>query len=125
MRREHGDIILLGLIALGVMVLMGFNHREAIAAGKDFDPSAYLVVLTLIVGAVKERWTQRSVDRMGDQLAGSAPTNPLLLPAPAAEPAVPVVVTNGPNDPVPTEDTSATAADPAANGELPASEKIA
>lgn len=96
-RRDHtSEVILLGLIALGVMILMGFNHRQAVDAAQPFDPSAYLVVLTLIVGAIKERWTQRSVDRMGDQLAGSAP--------PPSGP-LPVVVTNTPEDPAQVQQT--------------------
>jgi hypothetical protein len=74
---DHGsEIVLLGLIALGVMVLMGLNARWAASAKLAFDPSAYLVVLTLIVGAIKERWTQRSVDRMGASLANAPPSDP-------------------------------------------------
>jgi hypothetical protein len=70
---DHGsEITLLGIIAVGVLVLMGIGHRYSLP-DKPFDPSAYLVVLTLIVGAIKERWTQRSVDRMGQQLADSQP----------------------------------------------------
>jgi hypothetical protein len=73
---DHGsEITLLGVIAVGVMLLAGFGHRAAVASKVAFDPSAYLVVLTLIVGAIKERWTQRSVDRMGQQLGQSQPTN--------------------------------------------------
>ncbi len=68
---DHGsEISLLGIVAVGVMVLMGRAQHDAKVA---FDPSAYLVVLTLIVGAIKERWTQRSVDRMGQNLAASNP----------------------------------------------------
>jgi len=70
---DHGsEIGLLALIAVGVFVVMGVGLNHA-TAEKPFDPSAYLVVLTLIVGAIKERWTQRSVDRMGAQLQQSAP----------------------------------------------------
>lgn len=70
---DHGnEIALLAAIAVGVMILMGVGQRHA-TEGHPFDPSAYLVVLTLIVGAIKERWTQRSVDRMGDQLGASQP----------------------------------------------------
>ena len=70
---DHGsEIALLGVIAIGVLVLMGIGHRYA-DTDKPFDPSAYLVVLTLIVGAIKERWTQRSVDRMGQSLASASP----------------------------------------------------
>lgn len=70
---DHGsEISLLGIVAIGVMVLCGVGLHNATEA-KPFDPSAYLVVLTLIVGAIKERWTQRSVDRMGQQLGQSQP----------------------------------------------------
>jgi len=71
---DHGsEIALLGIVAIGVMTLCGLGLAHA-TDDKPFDPSAYLVVLTLIVGAIKERWTQRSVDRMGQQLGASAPT---------------------------------------------------
>jgi cation transport ATPase len=66
------EIGLLAAIAVGVMILMGIGARKQ----ADFDPSAYLVVLTLIVGAIKERWTQRSVDRMGQSLANAPPAEP-------------------------------------------------
>lgn len=79
---DHGsEIALLAVIAVGVLVLMGVGHRYS-PSDKPFDPSAYLVVLTLIVGAIKERWTQRSVDRMGQNLANSPPAEP---PAPPVE----------------------------------------
>jgi hypothetical protein len=68
---EQGlGIWLLGIIAVGDLVLMGIGQRYSLS-DKPFDPSAYLVVLTLIVGAVKERWMQRSVDRMGQNLANA------------------------------------------------------
>jgi hypothetical protein len=71
---DHGsEIGLLALIAVGVFVAMCVGIWRA-TAEHNFDPSAYLVVLTLIVGAIKERWTQRSVDRMGQQLGQSVPT---------------------------------------------------
>lgn len=74
---DHGsEIGLLAVVAIGVMVLMGLNARWASQAQQAFDPSAYLVVLTLIVGAIKERWTQRSVDRMGQSLANAPPSDP-------------------------------------------------
>lgn len=76
---DHGsEIGLLGFIAAVVAVVMGIGiYRSA----DGFDPSAYLVVLTLIIGAIKERWTQRSVDRMGQSLANAPPADP-----PAQEP---------------------------------------
>lgn len=71
---DHGsEISTLVIIAIGVMILAGIGQANSTEA-KPFDPSAYLVVLTLIVGAIKERWTQRSVDRMGQQLGASVPT---------------------------------------------------
>ena len=93
-RDHNSEIGLLAAIAVGVIVLMGFGHYHS-TEQRPFDPSAYLVVLTLIVGAIKERWTQRSVDRMGDQLAVSAPPN--------ASPQD-VRVVNPAEDPVQTED---------------------
>lgn len=78
---DHGsEIGLLGFIAAGVFVAMCVGISRA-SAQHPFDPSAYLVVLTLIVGAIKERWTQRSVDRMGQSLANAPPADP-----PAQEP---------------------------------------
>lgn len=74
------EIALLGFIAFGVFVAMCIGIWRTSEA-KPFDPSAYLVVLTLIVGAIKERWTQRSVDRMGQSLANAPPSEP-----PAPEP---------------------------------------
>lgn len=93
-RDHNSEIGLLAVIAVGVIILMGLNGYAAINKAQSFDASAYLVVLTLIVGAIKERWTQRSVDRMGDQLAGSTPIG---------ETVQPVLVTNTTDEPVPTE----------------------
>lgn len=76
---DHGsEIGLLGFVAAVVAILAGIGVYKDPAG---FDPSAYLVVLTLIVGAIKERWTQRSVDRMGQSLANAPPATP-----PAPEP---------------------------------------
>jgi hypothetical protein len=72
---HFSEILLLSLIALGVIVLLGIGLYTA-EDGESFDPSAYLVVLTLIVGAIKERWLSRSVDRMGQNLANSPPAEP-------------------------------------------------
>lgn len=74
------EISLLALIASGVIALLGIGLFNATKSNAIFDPSAYLVVLTLIVGAIKERWLSRSVDKMGQKLADSAP--PLSEPAP-------------------------------------------
>lgn len=73
---DHGsEIALLGVIAVGVLTVMGWGIAGA-SVKAPFDPSAYLVVLTLIIGAIKERWTQRSVDRMGQSLANAPPSDP-------------------------------------------------
>lgn len=70
---EHGsEIGLLFGISAVIGILAGIGIYRA-TAEHPFDPSAYLVVFTLIVGAIKERWTQRSVDRMGQNLAQSQP----------------------------------------------------
>ena len=90
------EIGLLAVIAAGVLLLMGAGHYNATKAGIAFDPSAYLVVLTLIVGAIKERWLSRSVDRMGQSLANAPPPG---------EPQM-VTVVNPPSDPVQTEDAA-------------------
>lgn len=66
------EIGLLALIAVGVMSVMWRGHTLA-TSEQPFEADAYLVVLTLIVGAIKERWTQRSVDRMGQHVADSTP----------------------------------------------------
>lgn len=79
---DHGsEIALLWTIAVGAMILMGIGLYSAAKSQQGFDPSAYLVVLTLIVGAIKERWLSRSVDRMGQSLA-AAPATPPTDPSP-------------------------------------------
>lgn len=86
---DHGsEIGLLGVVALGVLGVMVVGQHGSTTT-RPFDPSAYLVVLTLIVGAIKERWTQRSVDRMGQQLGQSVPPDD----RPTGTPADPVSVT--------------------------------
>lgn len=76
---DHGsEIGLLAFIAGGVFIAMCIGIWRA-TEEHLFDPSAYLVVLTLIVGAIKERWTQRSVDRMGANLANSPPAEPAAI----------------------------------------------
>lgn len=70
---EHGgELVLLGLIAIGVCVLAGIslwkaNHGEA---------SAWAAVLMAIVNSIKERWQTRSIDRMGQSLANAPPAEP-------------------------------------------------
>lgn len=85
-RGRYYEIGLLSLIALGVLVLMAIGIYGATKVGTPFDPSAYLVVLTLIVGAIKESWLSRSVDRMGQNLANAPPVEapPARAPASAA-----------------------------------------
>lgn len=85
---DHGsEIALLAIVAIGVLSVMCFGIAGA-SAQHPFDPSAYLVVLTLIVGAIKERWTQRSVDRMGQMVGASTPPQE----GPAGTPGDPVSV---------------------------------
>lgn len=76
-KTHSSEIWVLGIIAVGVMVLAGM----AIAKNNASEASAWTAVLMAIIGAIKDRWNARSVDRMGDQLAGSAP----LGSAPAKE----------------------------------------
>lgn len=69
---DHGnEIALLALIAIGVITLL---IVVALWKLNGWDISACLLVLQSIVSAIKERWTQRTVDRMGQQLAESQPT---------------------------------------------------
>lgn len=74
---HFSEIILLGVIAIGVIYLAG----QAINAEKAGEASAWTAVLMAIISAIKERWTQRSVDRMGQSLANAPPSDP-----PAQEP---------------------------------------
>ncbi|QTH24593.1 hypothetical protein HRJ34_14960 [Rhizorhabdus wittichii] len=67
---DHGaDLILLGVIAIIVGVLAGLS----IHAGEKGEAAAYVAVFMAIISTIKERWTQRSVDRMSAQLQQSAP----------------------------------------------------
>lgn len=92
---QHGsEIVLLGLIAAGVIWLLGKAIDKSDGNSGAFDLAAFLLVLQAIITAIKDRWTQRSVDRMGDQLAGSAPIDATVQP---------VEVVNSPEKPVPTE----------------------
>lgn len=71
---QHGsEVVLLGLIAGGVIWLLGKAIDKSAGNAGAYDLAAFLLVLQAIITAIKDRWTQRSVDRMGDQLAGSAP----------------------------------------------------
>lgn len=76
---DHGsEIALFAMIAVGVLIILGIVATKQITG---WDVAACLLVLQSIVSAVKERWTQRSVDRMGQSLANSPPAEP-----PAQEP---------------------------------------
>ena len=69
---DHGsEIALLGVIALGTIGILALIVRQG---GDGWDVAAFLLVLQRIIEAVTARWTQRSVDRMGQQLGASAPT---------------------------------------------------
>ena len=66
---QLGELILLGVIAIAVALLAAFAiHRNS--AGES---AAWSAILMAIVNAIKERMSSRTVDRMGDQLATSAP----------------------------------------------------
>lgn len=70
---DHGsEILVLGIIAIGVMILAGM----AIRADNAGEASAWTAVLMAIIGAIKDRWQGRSVDRMGASLANSPPAEP-------------------------------------------------
>lgn len=70
---EHRiEIWLLGMIALGVMVLAAISIAKSEAA----EASAWTAVLMAIINAIKERWQQRSLDRMGQSLANAPPAQP-------------------------------------------------
>lgn len=68
---DHGsEIGLFALIAIGVIGLLFWVVYKGVTG---WDVAACLLVLQGIISAVKERWTQRSVDRMGQNLQQSAP----------------------------------------------------
>lgn len=82
MKRAHvevsdhlSEIVLLGIIAIGVMLLMA-RAIDKSAAG---EAASWSAILMAIINAIKERWQQRSLDRMGQSLAN----------APAADPPAP------------------------------------
>lgn len=78
---DHGsEIALLSAIAVGVVFLL-WRAIEKKLIGTGFDVAAFLLVLQRIIEAVQGRWTQRSVDRMGQSLANAPPSDP-----PAQEP---------------------------------------
>lgn len=68
----HGsEIVLLGLLGGGVVVLLGI----AILSGRldGLDVAAFLLVLQRIVEAIQKRWEQRGVDQMTSRLHASKP----------------------------------------------------
>ena len=69
---HFSEILVLAIIAIGVIWLAG-NAIEKNQAG---EASAWTAVLMAIISAIKERWTQRSVDRMGQSLANAPPSEP-------------------------------------------------
>lgn len=83
---QHGsEIVLLGLIAGGVIWLLGKAIDKSGENSGAYDLAAFLLVLQAIITAIKDRWTQRSVDRMGEHVAQSAPSNETTLPKTAGE----------------------------------------
>lgn len=76
---HFSEIVLLGVISIGVMLLMGIAIRDNSAG----EASAWTAILMAIINAIKERWQQRSLDRMGQSLANAPPANP---PAPEPKP---------------------------------------
>ncbi|MEO7467812.1 MAG: hypothetical protein ABIV36_12415 [Sphingobium limneticum] len=73
---DHGsEIVLLSAIAIGVVFLL-WRAIERKLVGDGFDVAAFLLVLQRIIEAVQGRWTQRSVDRMGQSLANAPPSDP-------------------------------------------------
>lgn len=70
---DHGsEIILLGMLGLGVLGVLW----RAIEHGLMIDVAAFLLILQRIVEAVQKRWEQRSLDRMGANLANTPPADP-------------------------------------------------
>lgn len=69
---DHGsEILLFAMIAAGVIWMLGKVIDKGV---QGWDVAACLLVLQGIISAIKERWTQRSVDRMGQNLANAPAT---------------------------------------------------
>lgn len=84
---DHGsEILLFALIAGGVLWLLGKVVDKGVTG---WDVAACLLVLQGIISAVKERWTQRSVDRMGQIVGQSQPP----VDGPSGTPGDPITVT--------------------------------
>ena len=73
---DHGsEIALLSWMATGVLAILIVAALKGQLVGRNaLDVAAFLLVLQRIIEAITARWTQRSVDRMGQQLGASAPT---------------------------------------------------
>jgi len=71
---EIGLLAWLGSGVLAVLIIGAF--RGNLAGSNAMDVAAFLLVLQRIVEAVQKRWEQRSVDRMGANLANSPPAEP-------------------------------------------------
>lgn len=65
----NAEIWLLGAVAGFVTILAGLS----VARGNIDGAAAWSTVLMAIVNAIKERWQSRTIDKMGQQLAGSSP----------------------------------------------------
>lgn len=87
-----GELVLLLVVALAAAVLAGI----ALARDAAGEAAAWSAILMAIINAVKERWSNQSVSRMGDQLAASQPRT-----GDAQE----VRVVNDATAPVPVEET--------------------
>lgn len=66
---HHSEILLLGVIAIGVCMLAAFSIWRN-AAG---EAAAWSAILMAIVNSIKERWQNRTIDTMGKQLGASVP----------------------------------------------------
>lgn len=77
---HFSEIILLTVLGGGVLIILGVAAAKGALGGQNaIDVAAFLLVLQRIVEAVQKRWEQRSLDRMGQSLANSPPSEP---PAP-------------------------------------------
>lgn len=67
---NHGsETILLGIIAIGTIALA----MRAIHQNDSTEAAAWTAVLMAIIGAVKDRWVQRSADQNNARLHASKP----------------------------------------------------
>lgn len=86
MSAHGGELVLLGSIANGVciillvMVILAARHGTA----PGWDAAAFLLVLQSIIGAIKDRWNNRTQSEATRMVADSTPTT-----KPAEDPAKP------------------------------------